>query len=36
MYKYDVQLALFYPKTMESFLSTIIWNHGYREYWRKL
>jgi len=30
MFKLDVQVKIFYPKTMESFLSIIIRNHGYR------
>ena len=31
MYKLDVQKEIFYPKTMENYLSIIIRNHGYRE-----
>ena len=31
MYKLNVQTEIFYPKTMENYLSIIIRNHGYRD-----
>jgi hypothetical protein len=36
MSKVDIQVLIFYSKTMESYLSIIIGNHGHCIYWRKL